>query len=71
MSGTAAVVWVFSPFQMELSSQRTRAAGLPQRLKRCVAMWCDALRRVVERCDALKRAALPTVMSISPTRLIN
>ena len=30
-------------------------------------MWCDAQRRVVERCDARKRAALPTVMSISPT----
>jgi len=34
-------------------------------------MWCDAQRRVVERCDAPRRAALPTVMSISPTRLIN
>jgi len=34
-------------------------------------MWCDALRRMVERCDAPKRAALPTVMSISPTRLID
>jgi hypothetical protein len=34
-------------------------------------MWCDAQRRVVERCDAPKRAALPTVMSISPTRLID
>jgi hypothetical protein len=45
--------------------------GCPQRLARCVAMWCDAQRRVVERCDAPKRAALPTVMSISPTRLID
>jgi hypothetical protein len=45
--------------------------GCPQRLARCVAMWCDAQRRVVERCDAPRRAALPTVMSISPTRLID
>jgi hypothetical protein len=51
--------------------KRARAAGLPQRLKRCVAMWCDALRRVAERCDAPRRVALPTVMSISPTRLID
>jgi hypothetical protein len=50
---------------------RARAAGLPQRLKRCVAMWCDAQRRVAERCDAPKRVALPAVMSISPTRLID
>jgi len=34
-------------------------------------MWCDAQRRVVERCDAPGRAALPTVKSISPTRLID
>jgi hypothetical protein len=34
-------------------------------------MWCDAQRRVAERCDAPKRVALPTVMSISPTRLID
>jgi len=34
-------------------------------------MWCDALRRVAERCDAPKRVALPTVMSISPTRPID
>jgi hypothetical protein len=33
--------------------------GCPQRLARCVAMWCDAQRRVVERCDAPRRAALP------------
>jgi len=52
-------------------AERARAAGLPQRLKRCVAMWCDALRRVAERCDAPRRAALPTVMSISPTRPID
>ena len=45
--------------------------GCPQRLTRCVAMWCDAQRRVAERCDAPRRAALPTVMSISPTRLID
>jgi hypothetical protein len=50
-------------------AKRARAAGLPQRLKRCVAMWCDAQRRVEERCDAPRRVALPTVMSISPTRL--
>jgi len=37
----------------------------------CVAMWCDAQRRVEERCDAPRRVALPTVMSISPTRLID
>jgi hypothetical protein len=43
----------------------------PQRPALCVAMWCDAQRRVVERCDAPRRAALPTVMSISPTRLID
>ena len=34
-------------------------------------MWCDAQRRVVERCDAPRRAALPTVMSIGPTRPID
>jgi hypothetical protein len=28
-------------------------------------MSCGAQRRVVERCDAPRRAALPTVMSIS------
>ena len=50
--------------------KRAQAAGLPQRLKRCVAM-CDAQRRVAERCDAPRRVALPTVMSISPTRLID
>jgi len=54
-----------------IRAKRARAARLPQRLKRCVAMWCDALRRVAERCDAPRRAALPTVMSISPTRLID
>jgi len=51
------------------------APGCPRRLARCVAMWCDAQRRVVERCEAPRevprRAALPTVMSISPTRLID
>jgi hypothetical protein len=50
---------------------RARAAGCPQRFARCVATWCDAQRRVVERCDAPRRVALPTVMSISPTRLID
>ena len=44
--------------------------GCPQRHARCVAMWRDAQRRVVERCDAPRGAALPTMMSISPTRLI-
>src|SRR5258705_13973072 len=34
-----------------------RAAGLPRRLRRCVAMWCDAQRRVAERCDAPRRVA--------------
>jgi hypothetical protein len=43
--------------------------GCSQRLARCVAMWCDAQRRVAERYDAPGRTALPTVMSISPTRL--
>ena len=52
-------------------AKRARATGLPQRLKRCVAMWCDAQRRLAERCDAPRRVALPTVMSISPTRLID
>src|SRR5438309_3499339 len=52
-------------------AKRARAAGVAQRLKRCVAMCCDALRRVAERCDAPRRVALPTVMSISPTRLID
>ena len=52
-------------------AKRARAAGLPQRLKRCVAMWCDAQRRVVERCDAPRRVALPAVTSISPTHLID
>jgi hypothetical protein len=33
-------------------------------------MWCDAQRRVAERCDAPRRVALPTVLS-SPTRLID
>jgi len=56
---------------MTVRAKRTRAAGCPQRFARCVAMWCDAQRRVVERCDAPRRAALPTVMSISPTRLID
>jgi hypothetical protein len=51
--------------------KRAQAAGLPQRLKRCVAMCCDAQRRVAERCDAPRRIALPAVMSISPTLLID
>jgi hypothetical protein len=34
-------------------------------------MRCDAQRRVVERCDVPRRVALPTAMSISPTRLID
>src|SRR5260370_34938411 len=53
------------------SALNAGAAGLPQRLKRCVAIWCDAQRRLAERCDAPRRVALPTVMSISPTRLID
>jgi hypothetical protein len=36
-------------------AKRARAAGLPQRLKRCVAMWCDAQRRVAEL--AMRRGA--------------
>jgi hypothetical protein len=54
-----------------LRAKHAKAAGMSQRLARCVAMWCDAQRRVVERCDAPRRAALPTVMSISPTRPID
>jgi hypothetical protein len=57
-------------YSKQATAKRTRAAGT-QRLSRCVAMWCDAQRRVVERCDAPRRAALPTVMSISPTRPID
>ena len=34
-------------------------------------MCCDAQRRVAERYDAPRRVALPAVMSISPTRLID
>jgi len=34
-------------------------------------MCCDAQRRVAERCDAPKRVALPAVMSISPTHLVD
>ena len=52
-------------------AKRAPAAGLPQRLKRCVAMCCDAQRRVAERYDAPRRVALPAVTSISPTRLID
>ena len=51
-------------------AKRARAAGLAQWLKRCVAMCCDAQRRVAARYDAPRRVALPTVISISPTRLI-
>jgi hypothetical protein len=56
--------------RVTVRAKRARAAGCPQRFARCVAMRCDAQRRVVERCDAPRRFALPTVMSISPTRLI-
>ena len=66
---------VSEPQTLEAGTVRAKHAreppGCPQRLARCVAMWCDAQRRVVERCDAPRRAALPTVMSISPTRLID
>jgi hypothetical protein len=57
--------------EVSVHAKRARAAGLPQRLKRCVAMCCDAQRRVEEHYDAPRRVALPTVMSISPTRLID
>jgi hypothetical protein len=73
-NGLALTMTVLEPQALEggtVRAKRARAAGLPQRLKRCVAMWCDALRRVAERCDAPRRVALPTVMSISPTRLID
>jgi hypothetical protein len=68
-----AAVGVSEPQAIEGSvrAKRARAAGLPQRLKRCVAMCCDAQRRVAERYDAPRRVALPTVMSISPTGLID
>jgi hypothetical protein len=52
-------------------AKRARAAGLPQRLTRCVAMCCDTQCRVAERLDAPRRVALPTVMSMSPTHLID
>src|ERR1700722_19948109 len=57
--------------RVTVCAKSARAAGYPQRFARCVAMWSDAQRRVVERCDAPRRVALPTVMSISPTRLID
>jgi hypothetical protein len=63
-------------YSKQATAKRTRAAGT-QRLSRCVAMWCDAQRRVVERCDAPRRAALPTVCrqvlrvpSTNPTWLV-
>ncbi len=61
VSGLASV-GVSEPQAIEraVRAKRTRA-GLPQRLK----------RRVAERCDAPRRFAFPTVMSISPTRLID
>jgi hypothetical protein len=62
---------VSEPWTLTVRAKGARAAGYPQRFARCVAMWCDAQRRVVERCDAPRRVALPTVMSISPTRLID
>jgi hypothetical protein len=57
--------------RVTVRAKRARAAGCPQRFARCVAIWCDAQRRLVERCDAPGRVALPTLMSISPTRLID
>ena len=51
-------------------AKRASRRDIPQRLARCVAMWCDAQRRVVERCDTPRRAALPAVMLI-PTRPID
>jgi hypothetical protein len=52
-------------------AKRARATGVSRRPERCVAMWSDAQRRVAEHCDAPRRAALPTVMSIGPTRPID
>ena len=65
--------WISEPQALEgtVRAKRARAARLPQRLRRCVAIWCDAQRRVAERYDAPRRAVLPTMMSISPTRLID
>jgi hypothetical protein len=39
------------------SALNARAAGLPQRLKRCVAIWCDAQRRGTLRCAEARRVA--------------
>jgi hypothetical protein len=48
---------------------------MSQRLARCVAMWCDAQRRMVERCDApaetigeILRAFTPNAPPISETQ---
>jgi hypothetical protein len=71
---------VSEPWTLTVRAKGARAAGYPQRFARCVAMWCDAQRRVVG-CGAtrsvawwnvaMRRGASPTVMSISPTRLID
>jgi hypothetical protein len=40
--------WISEPQALEgtVRAKRARAARLPQRLRRCVAIWCDAQRRV-------------------------
>jgi len=43
------------------TNRARKPPGYPQRLPRYVAMWCDAQRRVVERCDAPRRAANQSV----------
>ncbi len=37
---------------------------MSQRLARCVAMWCDGQRRVVERCDAPAETICVTIGEI-------
>jgi hypothetical protein len=44
-------------------AKRARAAGISP-AAHALRSGCDAQRRVVERCDAPRRAALPTVVSI-------
>jgi hypothetical protein len=55
-----------------LEGDRPRQTRESRRVSPAVrTLRSDAQRRVPERCDAPRRVALPTVMSISPTRLID
>jgi hypothetical protein len=54
--------------RVTVRAKRASAAGCPQRLARCVAR-CAASRGGKLRCA--EAHALPTMMSISPTRLID